>query len=198
MKKTIGLMVLMLFSHMALSADIGPEQLIRETSDYVLAEIKANAEIYRSDPDKLYVLVDEVVLPHFNFVAMTNLALGENRQAVDDIQKPKLVSEFRTLLVRTYSKALLEYNDQQVVYLGVDGSIESGKVRVKTAIEQATGSPIPLDYSLRLGSQGWKVYDITVDGISLVTNYRSSFGREIKKNGVDALISLLHERNSKP
>ncbi|MFT5657737.1 MAG: phospholipid transport system substrate-binding protein [Gammaproteobacteria bacterium] len=197
MKKIIGLMLVALFSQIAWSADPGPEQLIRETSEKVLGEIKANAKIYQSDPDKLYALVDAVVLPHFNFVAMTNLALGRNRGAVDDNQKPKLVNEFRTLLIRTYGKALLEYNDQKINYLGMAGSLESGKVQVKTEIAQSGGSAIPLDYSLRLGKQGWQVYDINVDSISLVTNYRSSFDREIKKNGVDALITLLHERNNK-
>jgi phospholipid transport system substrate-binding protein len=197
MKKILGFLLVALFSQGAFSADIGPQQLIRQTTDKVLAEIRANSDVYKVDPGKLYSLVDEVVLPHFNFVAMTNLALGRHRKEFDATQKTKIVSEFRTLLVRTYGKALVEYNDQEVTYLGMAGSIEKGKVKVKTEIAQAGGASIPLDYSLRLGKQGWKVYDIKVDGISLVTNYRSSFAREIKKNGVEGLISLLHERNQK-
>lgn len=197
MKKILGLLIMALFSPIAFSADIDPQLLIKQTIDTVLADIRVNSEAYKSDPDKLYVLVEEVVLPHFNFVAMTNLALGRHRKAFDADQKPKIVSEFRTLLVRTYGKALIEYSDQEITHLGMTGSIEKGKVKVKTEIVLSGGAPIPIDYRLRLGKQGWKVYDIKVDGISLVTNYRSSFAREIKKNGVEGLINLLHERNQK-
>ena len=197
MKKILALLLVGLFSQSVFSADIDPQQLIKQTTDKVLGEIRANSEVYKVAPDQLYALVDEVVLPHFNFVAMTNLALGRHRKEFDTTQKSRIVSEFRALLVRTYGKALVEYNDQEITYLDMVGSIEKGKVKVKTEIVQAGGAAIPLDYSLRLGKQGWKVYDIKVDGISLVTNYRSSFAREIKKNGVEGLISLLHERNQK-
>ena len=189
------LLLIALFSQSVFSAEIGPQQLIKQATDKVLGEIKLNSDDYRTNPDKLFALVDEVVLPHFNFVAMTNLALYRHRKEFNDEQKTKIVSEFRTLLIRTYGKALLEYNNQAVNYLGMLGSIEKGKVKVKTEVTQAGGSAIPLDYSLRRGKQGWKVYDIQVDGISLVTNYRSSFSREIKKNGVEGLIKLLNERN---
>lgn len=195
MKKILGLLLLVMVSQMAFSAEINPQQLIKQTTDTVLGKIRANSEVYKADPDKLYALVDEVVLPHFNFSAMTNLALGRYREEFDDSQKPRIVNEFRTLLVRTYGKALIEYNDQKITYLDMLGSIEEGRVKVRTEIAQPSGTSIPLDYSLRLGKQGWKVYDIKVDGISLVTNYRSSFAREIKKNGVEGLISLLQERN---
>ena len=189
------LLLIALFSQSVFSAEIGPQQLIKQATDKVLGEIKLNSDDYRTNPDKLFALVDEVVLPHFNFVAMTNLALYRHRKEFNDEQKTRIVSEFRTLLIRTYGKALLEYNNQAVNYLDMLGSIEKGKVKVKTEVTQAGGSAIPLDYSLRRGKQGWKVYDIQVDGISLVTNYRSSFSREIKKNGVEGLIKLLNERN---
>jgi phospholipid transport system substrate-binding protein len=161
----------------------------------VLSEIKLNSDDYRANPEKLFTLVDEVVLPHFNFVAMTNLALYRHRNEFNNEQKTRVVNEFRNLLIRTYGTALLEYNNQEVNYLDMLGSVEGGKVKVRTEVTQAGGSAIPLDYSLRRGKQGWQVYDIQVDGISLVTNYRSSFSREIKKNGVEGLIKLLAERS---
>lgn len=184
-----------LFSQSVFSADIGPLQLIKQATDQVLGEIKLNAEEYQANPDKLFELVDQVVLPHFNFVAMTNLALYRHRKEFNDEQKVRIVNEFKTLLIRTYGKALLEYNNQEVNYLDMLGSVEKGKVKVKTEVNQAGGVAIPLDYSLRLVKQGWQVYDIQVDGISLVTNYRSSFSREINKNGVEGLIKLLSDRN---
>ena len=172
-----------------------PEQLIRETSDKVLHEIKTNAATYQSNPQNIYKLVDEVVLPHFDFTAMTDLALGRYKDEVSAEQKPAIVSEVRTLLVRTYRTALLEYTDQELVYLPMEGAEADGLVTVRTEIEQAGGFPIPINYTLRLGDDGWKVFDISVDEVSLVTNYRSSFARAIKKNGVDGLIQTLRDRN---
>ena len=176
-------------------ATTGPEQLIKETSDKVLDEIKNNAQKYRDDPQRIYELVDTLVLPHFDFSAMTDLALGRYKDEVSSEQRPEIVNEFRQLLVRTYSLALLEYTDQQLVYLPMEGSEADGLVTVRTEIEQAGGFPIPINYTLRLGDDGWKVFDISVDDVSLVTNYRSSFARAIKKDGVDGLIKTLRDRN---
>ena len=176
-------------------AAMGPEQLIKQTSDKVLAEIKANADVYQSDPEQIYRLVDDVVLPHFDFSAMTDLALGKYKDKVNGEQKPTIVNEFRSLLVRTYSSALLEYTDQELIYLPMEGVESDGVVTVRTEIEQAGGFPIPINYTLRRGDDGWKVFDISVDDVSLVTNYRSSFARAIKKNGVDGLIKTLQDRN---
>ncbi|MDH3633674.1 MAG: ABC transporter substrate-binding protein [Gammaproteobacteria bacterium] len=176
-------------------AAMGPEQLIKQTSDKVLAEIKANADVYQSDPERIYQLVDDVVLPHFDFSAMTDLALGKYKDKVNGEQRPTIVNEFRSLLVRTYSSALLEYTDQELIYLPMEGVESDGIVTVRTEIEQAGGFPIPINYTLRLGDEGWKVFDISVDDVSLVTNYRSSFARAIKKDGVDGLIKTLQDRN---
>ncbi len=193
MKKIFPYMLL-LFAIPVLAAT-GPQQLIRETSDKVLAEIRANSDSYESNPQKIHKLVDEVVLPHFDFLAMTDLALGRYKDDVNAEQKPAIVSEFRTLLVRTYSSALLEYTDQELIYLPMEGTEADGKVIVRTEIEQTGGFPIPINYTLRLGDSGWKVFDISVDEVSLVTNYRSSFARAIKKNGVEGLIKTLRDRN---
>ena len=179
----------------AASASVGPEQMVRETSDRVIAEIKTNGDNYRSNPDSLYDLVNEVVLPNFDFETMTDLALGRHRDKVSAEQKPVIVEEFRTILVRTYSSALLEYTDQELVFLPMEGQESDGEVVVRTEIEQAGGFPIPINYSLRKGADGWKVFDISVDDVSLVTNFRSSFSRAIKKDGVDGLIKVLQDRN---
>lgn len=193
MKKIIAFMMLLIV--LPAQAAMGPEQLIKETSDKVLAEIKANEDTYKSDPNGVYKLVNEVVLPHFDFSAMTDLALGQYKDEVNAEQRPAIIDEFRLLLVRTYSSALLEYTDQQLVYLPMEGLESDGKVTVRTEIEQAGGFPIPINYTLRLGKDGWKVFDISVDEVSLVTNYRSSFARAIKKNGIDGLIKTLQDRN---
>ncbi len=193
MKKILAF-ILMAVSLPLLAAP-GPEDLIKQTSSRVIDEIKANAQSYRSDPASLFKLVDEVVLPHFDFDTMTELALGRHKDEVNAQQKPAIVNEFKALLVRTYAAALLEYNDQEIVFLPMEGAVADGKVTVRTEIKQAGGFPIPINYALRLGNDGWKVYDISVDEVSLVTNYRSSFSRAIKKDGVDGLIKTLKERN---
>ena len=195
MNKLIALLLCLLSQQAVIAAESNPQELIRQTADRVLRQIQSNSEQYQQDPAKLYALVDEVVLPHFDFDTMVDLALGSYKSKVNAQQKPQIINEFRVLLVRTYGKALLDYNDQKIIYLPTEGSVEQGNVMVKTEIEQEGGFPIPLNYSLKASKQGWKVYDISVDDISLVTNYRSSFARQIKKNGVDGLIKTLHDRN---
>jgi len=195
-KKVISSLILILAAiAMPALAATGPEQLIRETSDQVLDEIRQNSEQYKSDPQGVYELVNTVVLPHFDFAAMTDLALGRYKDDVSEQQRPEIIDQFRMLLVRTYSSALLEYTDEVLVYLPMEGSEAEGEVTVRTEIEQAGGFPIPINYVLRNGDDGWKVYDISVDEVSLVTNYRSSFARAIKKKGVDGLIETLRSRN---
>ena len=193
MKKFLTLLLLLLVA--PVMASTGPELLIRETSEKVLDEIKTNSKKYADDPQSIYKLVDEVVLPHFDFESMTDLALGRYKDEVDSEQRPAIIHEFRLLLVRTYSSALLEYTDQAMIYLPMEGVEADGEVTVRTEIDQAGGFPIPINYMLRLGDDGWKVIDISVDDVSLVTNYRSSFARAIKKDGVDGLIATLRARN---
>ncbi len=195
MKKLIVLLWCVLFQQTAIATESLPEELIRTASNQVLSRIQSDPEQYQQDPAKLYALVDEIVLPHFDFGTMTDLALGRYKTKISTEQRRLITNEFRIILVRTYGKALLDYNDQEIIYLPTEGSLESGDVTVRTEIEQKGGFPIPLNYSLKLTRQGWKVYDISVDDISLVTNYRSSFSRQIRKNGVDGLIKTLRESN---
>lgn len=177
-------------------ADSAPQQLIRGTADEVLQLIKQKQEEYKQDPSQMYAMIDQKVLPHFDFNRMTDLALGRYKKKVKADQRPQLVEAFRSLLVRTYGKALLEYTDQEIVYLPTRGSIAKGDVTVRTEIEQQGGFPIPLNYEMYIKNGEWKVYDISVDNISLVTNYRSSFAREIKAKGIDGLIKRLQNRNN--
>ena len=176
-------------------AATGPEQLIRQTSKSVMDEIRGNIDTYQRDPQKVHKLVDEQVLPHFDFAAMTDLALGRYKDRVSADQRSAIVTEFRLLLVRTYSSALVEYTDQEPIYLPMDGTEAEGMVTVRTSYDQSGEFPIPIDYSLRLDDDGWKVFDVRVDEVSLVTNYRSSFARTIKKDGVDGLIKTLQTSN---
>jgi len=193
--------LLLLFSSFTAAAaaltpdQMAPDQMIRDVSDRVIGLIKQNVEVYKDHPEQLYGLVDEVVLPHFDFSAMTDLALGRYKKKVTSEQKSAIENEFRNLLVQTYGTALLQYNDETLVFLPMEGASGNGRVTVRTEINQAGGFPVSMNYKLRQGDDGWKVYDISVDEISLVTNYRSSFARAIKKNGVAGLIKTLRDKN---
>lgn len=172
-----------------------PEDVVKSTVDVVLADIKVNLSEYKKSPQKLYNFVDENVLKHFDFNRMTNLALGRYQRKLKGEQREQMTSEFRNLLVRTYSKALLEYEDQVINFLPSKGSVAKGEVTIRTEIDQQGGFPIPINYRLYLDDKAWKVYDISVDNVSLVTNYRASFSRIIKKSGIDGLIKSLKEKN---
>ena len=177
------------------AVDSVPELLIKQTANDVLASIKSNKDVYQAQPAKLYAMVDEKVLRHFDFDRMTNLALGRYKRKVNDSQKKQLVEAFRSLLVRTYAKALLEYNDEVLIFLPMRGSLDKGEVTIRTEIEQKGGFPIPINYAMYENDGNWQVYDLSIDNISLVTNYRSSFAKQIKNKGIDNLIKTLQERN---
>jgi phospholipid transport system substrate-binding protein len=195
MKKLATFLICLFCLQVTLAVETDPENLIRQTSAHLIAEISSNSQQYQQNPAKLYALVNEVVIPHFDFESMIDLALGRYRNKVTAEQRPLIVREFQVLLVRTYSRALLDYNNQEIVYLPMEVSTETGNVTVKSEIEQLSGFPIPIDYRLRQGDQGWKVFDISIDDVSLVSNYNSSFARQIRKHGVDGLIKTLHDRN---
>lgn len=175
---------------------LDPETLVRQTSERMLTVLKQQHDVIKSEPARLYGLVDDIVLPHFDFERMARWVLGKNwRQATPD-QQQRFVVEFRNLLVRTYGTALLEYNDQEVRFLPLRMSAGAEEVTVRTEIQQPGGLPIPINYSMYRRADGWKVYDVVIDGISLVSNYRTDFSAQIRSGGIDALIVRIAERNA--
>lgn len=172
-----------------------PDALIKNVTEEVLSIVRQDKDIQSGDTRKIIELVDAKVLPHFNFQRMTALAMGREWNKADPDQKKRLVEEFQTLLVRTYSNALTGYKDQTVRYKPTKMPDGDGDVVVKTEILQPGGKPIQLDYSLGKGPEGWKVFDMIVAGVSLVTNYRDTFTQEVRANGVDGLIKMLSDKN---
>ena len=169
-----------------------PELLVRETTDQVLTELSANHDAMLADPALLYNMVDAIVLPHFDFERMSKLVLGKHWKKADDAQRAGFVDEFKALLVRTYATALFEYTDQEIVYKPFRAKEGSKRVLVETEIVPSDGPRIPIDYALSRGEDGaWRVYDIRIDEISMVTNYRSSYGKIIESKGMDSLIVML-------
>jgi phospholipid transport system substrate-binding protein len=172
------------------------DEVIRKNVNDVLAALKSDKDLQAGDAKKLEKLAEEKILPHFNFPRMTQLAVGRNWKDASDAQKTSLTDQFRTLLLRTYSSTLSQYRNQTIDVKPLKASADA-EVVVKTAVIQSGGQPIPIDYSMEKTPSGWKVYDVLIDGVSLVTNYRSSFNTEINTNGVDGLIKSLTDRNAK-
>jgi len=172
------------------------EEVVKETADSVIARLSSERVELEAHPEKLYSLINELVIPHFDFVSMSKWVLGRNWRDASEAQQEQFVGEFRTLLVRTYAKALLEYSNETINYIPVENNPDSNIVVVKTEIHQPGTKPVTINYSMHVSGGEWKVVDVTVDGISLVATYRGSFASEIRKSGIDALIAKLTERNS--
>ena len=191
------LLGLVLNSAVTVAGDLDPASLVRQTSDRMLVVLKEQHDLIQAEPERLYGLVDDIVLPHFDFERMARWVLGKHWKRASPDQQQRFVNEFRTLLVRTYGTALLEYRDQQIKFLPLRMAEGSEDVTVRTEVVKPGGVPIPISYSMFRRADGWKVYDVAIDGISLVSNYRSSFSTEIKDQGMDKLIQRLVERNAK-
>jgi phospholipid transport system substrate-binding protein len=175
-----------------------PDALVKRTTDEVLAIIKADKDVQAGNMSKVTALAEQKVLPHFDFTRMTRLAVGRNWAQAAEAQKEALTKEFRTLLVRTYSTSLSQYRNQTIEVKPTRLGAQDKDAVVKTAVIQQGGPQIPIDYAMEKTDGGWKVYDVVIDGASLVTTYRGTFNDQIQKGGIDGLIKTLQERNRSP
>lgn len=173
-----------------------PLQLVQQTADTVLKEVVTHKEALNKDQSGIYALVSVHVLPHFDFSRMTRSAMGKYWRRATEEQKSKLITQFRQLLIRTYGVALLNYSGQEIVYLPVRTTDDKDRVTVQTRVKEGGGGPeIPVDYRLIFNQDVWMVYDVVIDGISLVSNYRTSFSGQIRRQGIDGLIQQLADQN---
>ena len=172
-----------------------PQDLVTETTDKITSALRAEQDKIKVDPNRLYAIVDEIVLPHFDFSAMSSWVLGKHWRTANEDEKARFTAEFRTLLVRTYAKALNDNYDRKIALLPMRDKAGSDDVTVRTEVQQEAGFPIPIDYKMHLQGGAWKVYDVSVDGLSLVANYRTSFAKEIRQDGLPKLIDRLADRN---
>ncbi len=175
---------------------VAPDVLIRNTADDVLAIVKQDKDIRAGDQKKILALVDAKVLPHFDFTRMTQLAVGKHWRSASNDQKQALVTEFRNLLVRTYTKAFTVYRDQTIEYKPFKMAADAPEVTVRTVINKPGQPPIPVDYEMRKTPGGWKAYDVSIEGVSMVNSYRGTFATEIEQNGINGLIKMLSDKNA--
>jgi phospholipid transport system substrate-binding protein len=188
---------MLVYSVVAIADDTAPDELVRKSTTDVLAMLKADKELAAGNPAKVEALANEKILPYFNFQRMTQLAVGRSWREATDEQKTALINEFRRLLVRTYSSSLSQFKNQTIEVRPLKVAAGDTEVVVKTLIAQSGAQGIPIDYSMEKSKDGWKVFDVLIDGVSLVTNYRSSFSTEIKNGGIDGLVKSLAARNAK-
>ena len=198
MLRRIALFIAALVPAFALAQE-APDALVKRVTDEVLAIIKSDKDLQSGNSRKIAELAEAKVLPHFDFTRMTRLAVGRNWQQANDAQKQSLEKEFRTLLVRTYSTSLSAYRNQTIDVKPLKMAPADKEVTVRTAVVQQGGPQIPIDYAMEKTDAGaWKVYDVVIDGASLVTTYRTSFNDQVQRGGIDGLVKSLADRNAGP
>jgi phospholipid transport system substrate-binding protein len=188
----------MSFSGTVLAADAeAPDALVRRISMEVLDIAKADKEVQSGNQKRVLQVVEEKILPFVDFQKMTMLAAGKNWREATSEQKQQLISEFRTLLVYTYSGAISQVRDQKVEFKPMRSEPSDTDVEVRSQVVQPRGEPIQLNYRLEKTNGGWRIYDVNVLGAWLVESYKSTFTSEISKNGIDGLIKALSDKNKK-
>lgn len=192
----------LLLATLLLSATLGaatandPQQLVRAMADDVLSEVVARRDELAADTAALYRLVEERVIPHLDFRLITQLAVGRYWRRADAAQQERLTEEFKNLLMRTYTTALLSYSDQRLEYPPYTLEPDATQTSVPVKVFQADAPPVTVLYRMHRRNGPWQVYDVVIDNISLVTNYRSDFSRRIQQTGVDGLIAQLAAKNA--
>ena len=180
----------------AATSSTSAQDLVKTTTDQVLETLANEREAIENSPDRLFEIVDEIVLPHFDFERMSRRVLGKAWKRASPEQQSNFIKEFQTLLVRTYATALKAYSDETIEFLPSREKEGGKETTIRTQIVLSGSPPIPMNYEMYERDDGWKVFDVAIDGVSLVINYRSTFRSEIRKNGVDGLIARLAKHNS--
>jgi phospholipid transport system substrate-binding protein len=184
------------FAVPALAQELGPEELVKKVTSEVMAAIKSDKQLAAGDKQKAMKLAEEKILPHVDFEEATRLAVGRGWAQASAEQKKRLVTEFRNMLVRTYSNAISAYEGQTMNVLPSRVKPGDSEATVRNQFVRPGGKPVLVDYSMRKTDKGWKIYDIVVEGVSLVLTYRSEFDAVVKQEGVDGLIKRLAAKNT--
>jgi phospholipid transport system substrate-binding protein len=184
-----------LFAH---AQQMGPEELVKKMTEEVMSAIKSDKQLAAGDKQKALKLAEEKILPHVDFEEATRLAVGRSWREASPEQRKKLVEEFRRMLVRTYSSAISAYEGQTMKVLPVRMKPDDTEVTVRNQYIRPGAKPVGIDYSMRKTDGGWKIFDIVVEGVSLVLTYRSEFDAVVKQQGIDGLIKQLAAKNTPP
>ena len=192
----IHLLVVLVFATPASSAQ-SPLELVRDTSTQMLMTLRDEKTSINQNPARLHEMIAENVMPCFDFERMARWTLGKYWRNASLEQREEFVKEFRDLLVRSYGRVLVDYADAEIVYLPFRMKDDETQVKVNTELSRPHDNAVKITYNLHSTTSGWKVYDVVIEGVSLVTNYRSSFMSMVRKDGIDQLIYLLASKNKK-
>jgi phospholipid transport system substrate-binding protein len=179
-------------------AQEAPDALVKRVAEDVLTTIRSDKELQAGNQAKVKEIIEIKLVPHFDFARMTALAMGRSWRTATPEQQKRLIDEFRTLLVRTYSGALANYRDNTMDYKPLRMNPGDTEVTVRTEVKRQGQAAVQIDYSMEKMPEGWKAYDVIVAGVSLVTNYRDEFNDTVKSSGVDGLIAVLAKKNAGP
>jgi phospholipid transport system substrate-binding protein len=174
----------------------GPQELMQKVSQDILRELDANRAAYTKDPTRLRGLADKYLLPNFDVDYAARLVLGKHWRTATEAQKKRFIDAFYQSLMRNYGDAIAEFTADRLTILPFKGDLASGVATVRTEVKRSNGTPVPVNYSMRATPQGWKAWDVTIEGISYVRNYRTDFGAEIEQKGIDAVIQRLESQNA--
>lgn len=192
-----ALIALILGMSPALAAPVPPDELVRQTIEEVLSIIRSDEKIQSGDLDRIAEVMQEKIAPHFDFPRMTRLAVGRPWRQATPQQRDALIKEFETLLVRSYASAFTMFKAIFVEYRPLRAGPEATDATVNTLIRLPGGAqPITVDYDMQLSGDAWKVFDVRIDGASLIINYRNIFSQEIQRDGIDGLLNSLKEKNA--
>ncbi len=194
-KQVLLAAVLAVYSFAAAAEIVPPDVLAKNTTNEVLRIVKQDKEIKSGNSKKILDLVEQIILPNFDFRQMTQLAVGKNWSKASPEQQQSLVNEFRTMLVRTYSSSLSSVADYKIEFKPFKLPAGETDVLVSTEVSKPGAPPIPINYRMEKQGEGWKVYDVLVDNVSMVTVYRNSFNSEVRKGGIGGLLAALSRRN---
>jgi ABC-type transport system involved in resistance to organic solvents, auxiliary component len=193
--KALWLTLMCVLTLTAKASATEPEAFVRATAEEVLLRVEGQKDVLRENPAKLYQLVNEFLVPKFDFQKITRYAMGRHWRATDPKQQARVIEEFQQLLIKTYAKALINYDGQTIEYQPARPGSQPSRVVVSTRVRDSGGPTIPIDYRLERHDDGWRVYDVIIDGVSLVSNYRSTFDSQIRRGGVEGLITELKQLN---
>ena len=195
MNRLLSGLALVLLNIYVMAAPLSPEDTVRETSNEVLRWINTEREELRSDPEYLRILVEELIIPHFDFITMSRLVLDQHWNQISESHKTCFSKGFRNLLVERYADILLSYNNHSITYDPAVSIGEEGYVSVRQTITRDGAKPLPIEYPMRPDEKGWKVVDLIIDEVSLLKSYRKSFDEEIGIKGLDEFIHSFPDCN---
>lgn len=193
--KSVLVLVSALAAPLSPAQDLAPDVLVSAVTSEVIAIIRQDKDIQAGNPAKVAELIETRILPHFDFARMTRIAVARNWRLATSGQQEALVTEFKTLLVRTYSTALSGYRDQVIEYKPLRAAPGATEVTVRSDVQQSGRERMTIDYDMEKTPAGWKVYDIKIAGVSLVTTYRDTFASRVRDGGIEGLIKSLSDKN---